>query len=137
MWNRLNDEGRLVAQSTGENTDGTINFVPRMGKDKLVEGYKRLISTIYSPKHYFRRINTLIRNYKPTVKVRPSKYMIKATLMSIWHVGILSKSRFLYWKLILKTIFTKSKAIGVAVEHAIFWHHFEKVAKKITTVDPV
>src|SRR5205823_12041804 len=30
LWRRLEREGRLLAESTGNNTDGSLNFVPKM-----------------------------------------------------------------------------------------------------------
>jgi radical SAM superfamily enzyme YgiQ (UPF0313 family) len=131
LWHRLKAEGRLTQDTSGENTDGSLNFVPKMGKEKLAEGYKKILSTIYSPKQYYKRIDTFIRNYKPTAKSRISKKDIKAFLKSMWRIGILSKSRFLYWKLILKTSLTKTKAFPTAVELAILGLHFEKVANKV------
>ena len=131
LWHRLKAEGRLVKEITGENTDGSLNFVPKMGKEKLIEGYKKIISTIYSRKEYYNRIYTLIKNYKPTVKSRISKEEIKGLLKSMWKIGILSKSRFLYWKLILKIGLTKRKALPAAIELAICEQHFQKIVKRV------
>ena len=33
LWHRLKEEGRLLGDATGENTDGVLNFMPRMGMD--------------------------------------------------------------------------------------------------------
>jgi len=132
LWHRLKAEGRLLGETSGENTDGSLNFLPKMGKEKLIEGYKKILSTIYSPKNYYKRINTFIRNYSPTVKGKIPKEDVKAFLKSLWQVGILSKARLRYWKLIIKTSLTKRKALPAAVELTIYHQHFEKVAKKIT-----
>jgi len=131
LWHRLKAEGRLLQDTSGENTDGSLNFVPKMGKEKLMEGYKKILSTIYSPKQYYQRIDTFIKHYKPTVKSRISKKDIKALLKSVWRIGILSNSRLRYWKLILKTSITKKKAFPTAVELAILGLHFEKITKKV------
>jgi radical SAM superfamily enzyme YgiQ (UPF0313 family) len=131
LWHRLKAEGRLVEDSTGENTDGTINFLPKMGKDKLIKGYKSIIAKIYSPKNYYKRINTFLKGYKPTVKGGFQKEEISAFIKSLWNIGILSKTRVLYWKLLIKTSIFKTKALPAAVECAICLPHFEKVAKKV------
>lgn len=130
LWQRLKAEGRLISDATGD-TDGTINFMPKMEKKTLIDGYKRIISTIYSPKLYYQRINTFIRKYKPTVKSRISKEEIKAFVKSMWRIGILSKARLLYWRLLIKTFFTKIKALPIAVELAIFGIHYERFSQKI------
>lgn len=129
LWDRLRKEGRLLGDSSGQNTDGSLNFIPRMGREVLVNGYKKIVSTIYSPENYYHRIHTLLKNYKPRVNFKPSLTAIKAFLKSIWEIGVKSKSRFLYWKLILKTLFTNYKALPDAVQLAIFGLHFEKTTR--------
>ena len=131
LWHRLKAEGRLVSETTGGNTDIHLNFVPKMSKEKLIEGYKKIISTIYSRKCYYQRIHTFIKNYNPTVRARLSMSEIRAFIKSIWKIGILSKARLPFWKLIIKTSFTKIRALPAAVELAIFGQHFEKIAKKV------
>lgn len=131
LWHRLKAENRLIQDTSGENTDGSLNFVPKMGKKKLKEGYKKILSNIYSPKQYYQRIDTFIKHYKPTAKSRVSKKDIQAFLKSIWKIGILSNSRLRYWKLILKTSIIKRKAFPVAVELAILGLHFEKITNQV------
>ena len=132
LWKRLKIEGRLLKDTSGENTDGNLNFIPKMGKEKLLSGYRKIISNIYSPKKYYKRIDTFISNYKPTAKGKIYYEDFKAFLKSIWHIGIISKSSLRYWKLLIKTIITKRKAFPVAVELAIYGLHFNRVAQKIT-----
>ena len=55
LWRRLEREGRLLVESTGNNTDGSLNFVPKMDAARLVEGYKSIMRTIYSPGEYYQR----------------------------------------------------------------------------------
>lgn len=131
LWHRLKAEGRLLNETTGGNTDGQINFKPKMGQQKLIEGYKRILATIYSRKSYYQRINTFIKIYKPTVKSRISTDNIKSFLKSLWEIGVISKTRHYYWKLLLKTSLTKITALPVAVELAIIGLHYEKVANKV------
>jgi len=134
LWHRLKAEGRLVSDATGENTDGSVNFIPKMGKENLVRGYKKILATIYSPKHYYRRISTFIRNYRPTVRTRVSKSEVQALFRSFWHIGILSRARFQYWKLIIKTAITKRKALPAAIELAIYGFHFQIVVSRVLGV---
>lgn len=131
LWQRLKAEGRLLSEATGD-IDGRINFTPKMEKKTLVEGYKRILSTIYSHKFYYQRIDRFIKQYRPTVRSRISKDEIIAFIRSIWKIGILSKARFLYWKLLIKTLFTKVKALPMAVELAIFGIHYERFSQKIS-----
>jgi radical SAM superfamily enzyme YgiQ (UPF0313 family) len=134
LWHRLKKEGRLLKDTTGENTDGDINFIPKMGKEKLLEGYKKVISTIYSPKNYFKRLNTFFKHYTPKYKEKKKVSLenISAFFKSIWKIGIVSKARSYYWKLLFKVGFTKTKALPLAIEQAIYWKHFSEIAKKVS-----
>jgi radical SAM superfamily enzyme YgiQ (UPF0313 family) len=134
LYKRLKAEGRLLSDFTGENTDGTLNFIPRMGKENLVEGYKKLISTIYAPDQYYKRIDTFMRHYRPTVKGSIALTDIAAFIRSMWSIGVLSKARFHYWKLLVKTFFTNNSAFPIAVELAIAGLHFDRVTSGIVCV---
>ena len=130
LWRRLKEENRLLGDATGENTDASLNFIPIMNRQALISGYKRLLSTLYTPEYYYDRINTFLQNYKPTARGRLVWNDLQAFLNSLWRIGILSRSRFDYWKLLVKTTLTKRKALPVAVELAILGRHFQLVAKR-------
>lgn len=132
LWERLKKEGRLHGESSGSNTDGTINFIPRMGMDSLKSGYRYLVSTIYSPKEYYKRIDTFLKNYNPNPKAGIKSYDVKPFLRSLWRIGIFSNARFQFWKLIVKTLILRRRSFGRAMELAIIGHHFNKVAKMVS-----
>jgi len=131
LWKRLKGEGRILKETSGGNTDGNINFIPIMGKEKLIKGYKKILSTIYSPKEYYKRIAKFIQDYNPVAKGRITWNNILALARSNWEIGVKSSSRFLYWKLLIKTFFTKIKAFPVAVELAIQGLHYQKITSKL------
>jgi len=131
LWKRLKGEGRILKETSGGNTDGDINFIPIMGKEKLIKGYKKILSTIYSPKEYYKRIAKFIQDYNPVAKGRITWNNILALARSNWEIGVKSSSRFLYWKLLIKTFFTKIKAFPVAVELAIQGLHYQKITSKL------
>lgn len=130
LWRRLKAENRLLGNATGENTDGSLNFIPVMRREVLIGGYKRILSTIYDPHSYYQRINTFLGNYAPTARGRLAWSDLRAFLKSLWSIGVLSRARFVYWKLLVKTALTKRKALPVAVELAIIGRHFQLVAKR-------
>lgn len=128
LWKRLKTEGRLLKDTTGNNTDVSINFTPTMGTQTLLDGYKRIISTIYSPQKYYERVRIFLRNYRPVVKGNFCRNDVHAFLLSMWEIGVLSRLRFKYWRLLLSTAFRNWKAFPTAVELAIYGEHFMKVA---------
>jgi len=131
LWHRLKAEGRLLSDATGENTDGRLNFKPIMRHEKLIEGYQKLLTTLYSPKNYYQRINTFIKNYTPTARTKLNKDDLLAFMRAAWRLGIVSKARFRYWQLLVKTFFVKRRALPIAVELAIHGFHFEKILERV------
>lgn len=133
LWHRLQGEGRLLGDTKGENTDGSLNFIPKMGEDMLTNGYKKILSEIYSSyEQYYKRINVFVKNYKPTVRSRITLDGANAFVKSIFKIGFSRATGLLYWKLIFKTSITKIRALPEAVELAILGLHFKKIADKIT-----
>jgi len=134
LWNRLKAENRLIGETSGENTDGTTNFLPAMGMETLRNGYQRLMASLYNPKTYYRRINTFLSKYRPTVRAHKlSKDEVKALMRCFWHIGLKSRSRFLFWKLMVRTLLTKVRALPEAVELAIYGQHFEQHARRLAS----
>lgn len=133
LWERLRREGRLTSVSSG-NTDGTINFTPKMDLDSLVSGYRKIVSQIYSPKYYYQRLLTFLKEYKPKRKkrkIRISFNQFSALLRSIWILGIKEKKgKIYYWKLFFWSLFRKPRFFPMAIDMAIKGFHFRKISEK-------
>src|SRR3989339_600374 len=133
LYMRLDGEGRIDnGYKKWDNTFNDTNIVPKMGKENLLKGYKLLIEELYSPKNYYGRIYTEFQVYHRTVKGKISGRDIKAFLGSLWKIGFLSKQRWLYWKLLVKTALFKPGLFSEAVVHAILGEHFIGFAERIT-----
>src|SRR5438445_8426050 len=61
LWKRLEKEGRLLGESSGNNTNCALNFVPKMDAARLVEGYQSIMRTIYKPSEYYQRVLESLR----------------------------------------------------------------------------
>ncbi|MGV8057742.1 MAG: B12-binding domain-containing radical SAM protein [Smithellaceae bacterium] len=136
LWHRLKKENRLDDNSSGDNTDGSINFIPRMDKTKLIEGYNKLVKTLYSPRHYYQRINEFLKTYKPIPIGRNNKYSyqrLKAFIISIFYIGILGNgvSQWYYWKLMVKSLIFYRQSFAEAMTLMVYGYHFRKMAKKL------
>ena len=66
LWQRLKREGRLEAESSGNNTDAALNFKPKLNRDFLQSGYRELVKKLYEPKNYYQRIRTFLKSHRPT-----------------------------------------------------------------------
>lgn len=130
LYHRLKKEGRILKNPTGSNTDGSINFIPKMNVKRLLEGYKQILKTIYSPKKYYERILTFLEHYRPLKRKRRriSWDEIHAFLMSVWKLGIVDRARKYYWKLITRTLIKHPKAFPEVVAFLICGFHFHQIA---------
>jgi radical SAM superfamily enzyme YgiQ (UPF0313 family) len=131
LYQRLKETKRLVKRTTGDNTKtAVLNFTPKMDKNMLINGYKRVISTIYSPKIYYERIKTFLREYRPakrkTKKIRT--YHIRALIGSIWFLGIKQKGRRYFWKLILWSLFRRPSLFPYAIGFSLAGIHFRAIS---------
>jgi radical SAM superfamily enzyme YgiQ (UPF0313 family) len=133
LWHRLKEENRLELTASGDNTDGSINFVSKMDRTKLIEGYQEIIKTIYGPRPYYQRISQFLRYHNPHGKQRIAKGELKALLKSILYIGILGngKTQWYYWKLFIKALVFYRKSFAEAITLMIYGQHFRKVAKKV------
>jgi len=129
LYERLQQEGRIVGETKGDNTDFSINFIPKMGYRRLVEGYRDIVTHIYTPRHFHRRLITFLRNYRlPEKRSHPIQFCyIKAFFQSIWALGIRGKERFYYWKTLLWTVFRRPRLFPLCVCLSIYGYHFRKV----------
>ncbi|MCK5434222.1 MAG: DUF4070 domain-containing protein, partial [Dehalococcoidales bacterium] len=135
LWHRLKKENRILPEASGDNTDGTTNFIPKMRLDVLVDGYKQILHTIYSPKQYYERIQTFFKEYQPNrkvdLKLKLEAYIIKGLLKSVFILGFKDKFRVYYWKLVISTLVKYPRRLSLAITLAAQGFHFRKVYEKI------
>ncbi len=129
LYHRLKEEGRLLHAFSGNNTDLSMNFIPKMNRETLLAGYKSIVERIYSPKLYYARVKNFMRDFKPPqVKVfRLNWYDIKALLKSALILGVIAKERVYYWRLFFWSLFTRPKLFPMAITFAIYGFHFRKI----------
>lgn len=133
LWHRLREENRLDLAASGDNTDGSINFISMMDKSKLIEGYQRIIKTIYNSGAYYRRICQFLQNHNPPGERIRGKERIRTLLKSILYIGILGNgiTQLYYWRLFVKTLIFHRKSFARVITLMIYGQHFRKVVKKV------
>ena len=132
LYERLKREGRLLGRPSGDSVDGTLNLVPRMSVERLHEGYRKILERIYSPKHYYERVRTFLREYQaPKVQERIRFGGVLAFLRSVLRLGILEKGRLGYWRLLAWTRLRRPELFSLAVTLAISGYHCRKVCRSL------
>ena len=129
LYERLQQQGRILGETTGDNTDFSINFIPKMGYWKLVEGYKQVVTHLYSPHAFYKRLVTFLKNYRPPkLRSYPLQFpYIKALFRSIWVLGVKEKERFYYWRTLFWTLLRRPRLFSLCVGLSIYGYHFRKV----------
>ena len=128
LYQRLKKEGRVVSEMSGDNADGSTNIIPKMNMDVLREGYKKILSQIYSPRLYYERVLTFLREYEPPkLKLHLDFEYVMALWRSIYELGIKGIERVHYWRLFFWTLAHKPRLFPQAISFAIYGYHYRRV----------
>jgi len=132
LWRRLEREGRLLTESSGNNTDGSLNFVPRMDAGDLVAGYRSILNTIYSPDEYYQRaLQSLERVNSESAEPRHTGLFIDALTISrvVMALGVRDSNRGSFWRYISKAFTSHRAKFAEAVRLAALGYHFRKLTE--------
>ncbi len=130
LYQRMEREGRILGNASGDNVEGTTNIIPAMDFTRLHEGYRQILNHIYAPRHYYARVKTLLREYRqPPKRFKLTRTDLLALLRSVYRLGILGKERFHYWRLLAWTFVRRPRLLHLAVTLAISGYHFRKVCE--------
>ena len=131
LYERMEKEGRLLGDFTGNNTDDTMNFQPKMDPEVLHDGYHHIVRTIYSPREYYRRVRIFLQEYRKSRVVRPSLDLnyLWASVRSMVVQGLAGKGRLEYWKLFFWTLFKRPRLFPDAITFAVFGFHFQRICE--------
>ena len=129
LHKRLVEEGRLLRKISGNNTDFTLNFIPKMEKKALVDGYERVVSTIYSAGPYYERVKSFLREYNPprNTEFRFRFRDFKSLFKSSFRLGVIDRERWHYWRIVLWSLFTRPRVLPLTITFAAYGFHFRKI----------
>ncbi len=131
LYERLEKEGRLLDQMTGDNVDGTTNIIPKMDIEILKQGYDQIMSSIYGPKLFYERVKTFLSAYAiDNTRAHLELSEIMAFFRSVYLLGIRGVERTQYWRLFFWTLFKHPKKFPLAITFSIYGYHFRKVMER-------
>lgn len=137
LYQQLKDQNRLLHEDSGNNTEFSVNFIPEMGAERLIEGFRGLISKIYSPEYYYKRIVNFINHFKPTYRRMPATFtpqMIWAFLNAVVRLGILGEERRHFWRLLSWTFIHHRNLFPRAVTLAIYGWDYRKTVRELERI---
>ncbi|MFO8235478.1 MAG: DUF4070 domain-containing protein, partial [Bacteroidales bacterium] len=129
LYEQMEEENRLTTEATGNNTDFSMNFIPKMNYNELINGYNKIIHNIYGVKPYYRRLRQLLLNYNREYKKqrRINFALVLAFLRSVYYIGIQDRGRREYWKLLIWTLFRRPGLFTDAITYTVYGYHFRKI----------
>ena len=134
LHQRLKKENRLLQSFSGDQMDCSLNFIPKMNHEALINGYKNILNTIYSPKQYYERIKTFLNEYKPAPRKRALPQLrfshIRALIKATWVLGVKERGRKYYWRFFVSTLLKRPRAFPISISLAVYGFHFRKVTEK-------
>ena len=134
LWRRLKSEGRLLQQSTGNNTDGSLNFIPRMDTARLIEGYRSILRTIYSPAEYYQRaLDCLSHLRRDGREARHSGILNDAAafMRIILTLGVCDPARKEFWYYLSRAAASHRQNFAHAITLAAMGYHFRKITATV------
>src|ERR1043166_958445 len=132
LWKRLEREGRLLGEASGNNTTCTFNFQTRMDPAVLIQGYQRIMRTIYSPREYYQRA---LDSMKRTAQEfsEPQHYDLLSSLSSLTRVllrlGVFDGDRKEFWRFFSQTLVKHHTKFAESMRLAAMGYHFRKLSE--------
>lgn len=134
LWRRLKNEGRLLEESSGNNTsyEASLNFVPKMAPRILLEGYQAILRTIYSPSEYYQRALESLRRV-PKDGPAPHRFSVIGGLVALMRIavklGIIDSERREFWHYFGRVWANHRKKFAESMRLAAMGYHFRKLVK--------
>lgn len=132
LWKRLDREGRLLGEASGNNTVCTFNFKTRMDPAILVRGYQRIMQTIYGPREYYERVlDSLRRTTRPRSSEQHAYGAIAgmaALARILLKLGILDRERKEFWRFFVQAVIKHHTQFADSLRLAAVGYHFRKLS---------
>lgn len=130
LWRRLEKEGRLIGESSGNNTNCALNFVPKMDPARLIEGYQSIMRTIYRPSEYYQRALDSLKRTAQGVP-QPTRMKIASGFAAlsriILNLGVLDHERKEFWRFMVRAIVRHRDQFPQSMRLAAMGYHFRKL----------
>ena len=137
LWRRLQKEGRLlVEECSGNNMDLSLNFIPKMDPQRLIEGYRSILKRIYHPDAYYERVRRFLAESPHGLHPKSHSFSdYRAFLRSMVKQGLLGDSRRSYWKFVLEAALRYRHSFDQAITLAIMGYHFQTLTRMLEESD--
>ena len=136
LWRRLEAENRLLS---GAGRESNVDFL--LPYETVVGMWRRCVTAAYTPEAVYRRFDHQLRHTFPNRKVVPAtKARVNAEMIGrglrilsrlIWHVGVRSDYRRLFWKMALP--YLRQLKIEEVIHTGVVAHHLISYSRECAT----
>ncbi len=130
LWRRLKREGRLLAESSGENTSCSLNFVPKMDPVRLVAGYQSIMRTIYKPSEYYGRALECLKRISGNGPA-PHHHKLNSGALALMRIvlklGVIDRERREFWRFSRRVVAENRDRFAESMRLAAMGYHFRKL----------
>jgi radical SAM superfamily enzyme YgiQ (UPF0313 family) len=138
LYDRMKREGRLVPESPEPSNFSPPNFRTVLPLPELLAGTKRMLLTLYDPRHFYERVFDSLERWQLQPEQRAPAlswlYLLRVVFKSVWKQGVLSGYRRAYWRFLRRLMIRwgldpQKRRLGF--ELAFSGHHFIRYARHV------
>ena len=127
LWKRLLGEGRLRRDPAFESGDqfGLTNVIHKLPVEQIIDGYRRVMQTLYAPADYFGRCRDNLAHWgRRGATPRLSLADLRAAARAVFAQGFLAPYRREYWRFLAWTVRHQPSKLARALAQAATGHHY-------------
>jgi radical SAM superfamily enzyme YgiQ (UPF0313 family) len=136
LFRRLDSEGRLLGDVDGDTPmdHDYLNFIPKMGWERLLDGYKALLGQLFEPKPYYQRVLAFLSHYRPNPHLParlPSSREVLAVVKIMFELGVKEPGRRAFWSYLGRLLKHHSQLFPMGMTLAATGYHFRIITKQV------
>jgi radical SAM superfamily enzyme YgiQ (UPF0313 family) len=141
LYRRLESEGRLLGDSDGDTAMNAncMNFIPKMDRERLLEGYKTLLGRLFEPEPFYRRVLTFLGHYRPNLLLParpPTHREVLAVLKIIFALGIKEPGRQAFWSFLGRLLLHHRQLFPIGISIAAVGFHYRMITHRFCADTP-
>jgi radical SAM superfamily enzyme YgiQ (UPF0313 family) len=135
LYQRLEAEGRVLGRTSGDSVMNLagLNMVPKMGRERLISGYGRLVKRLYEPETYYRRVLHFFEQFQlnPHVSFKsPTWGEVMAFFRIMYEMGAHQPGRRAFWGFLFQVLSRFPRFFPMAVNFAGVGYHYRVLSQR-------
>ena len=110
-----------------------LNIIPKMGRKRLISGYGQLVTHLYEPEIFYRRVLRFFEQFElnPHVSLKPPTFReVIAFFRILWEMGFHQPGRQAFWRFLFRVLVRFPWFFPMAVSFAGGGYHYRVLSKR-------